>query len=145
MSRRTEQVSEEIQRHISELLLREVRDPRIGFATVTRVDVSPDLEHARVYVSVLGAEEEERASLRALRNASGFLRTALGKQMRMRRVPELRFEADRTTRQAIRISQLLDEVSSEGSGTAGASPDRVEPGPDRSSDEASATETEKIP
>lgn len=109
-SRRVEQVSEEIQRNIGELLLREMRDPRIGFATVTSVDVSPDLEHARVYVSVLGTEEEERDSLRALRKASGFLRTELGRRMKIRHIPQLRFEMDRSTKQAIRISELLDEV-----------------------------------
>lgn len=110
-SRRTEQVSEEIHRHISELLLREVRDPRIGFVTVTGVDVSPDLEHARVHVSVLGSDEEERDAMRALRRAAGFLRTSLGKRMKVRKVPELRFEADRSARHAIHISKLIAETS----------------------------------
>ena len=110
MSRRTEQVAEEITRHLGDLLLREVRDPRIGFATVMGVDVSPDLEHARVHVSVLGSEEEERDCLRALARASGFLRSELGKRMRLRTVPELRFVPDRTTKEAIRLSKIMDEV-----------------------------------
>lgn len=110
MSRRTEQVAEEIRRHISELMLTEMRDPRIGMATVTAVEVSPDLKNARVHVSVMGSEEDETSSLRALRRASGFLRTELAKRMVLRQVPELRFDADRTTRQAVRISELLEEV-----------------------------------
>jgi ribosome-binding factor A len=110
MSRRTEQVAEEIQRNLGDLLLREMRDPHVGFTTITAVDVSPDLEHARVHVSVLGSEEEERDSMRALGRASGYLRTELGKRMRMRHIPELRFQADRTTKDAIRIGELLRDV-----------------------------------
>jgi ribosome-binding factor A len=110
VSRRSEQVAEEIRRHISELLLLEVRDPRVGMATVTSVDVSPDLKHARVHLSVLGEEQDERETLSALRRMSGFLRSGLGRRMTLRYVPELRFEPDPTTRQAIRISELLDEV-----------------------------------
>lgn len=111
MSRRTEQVAVEVQRHLGDLLLTEVRDPRIGFATIMSVDVSPDLEHALVRVSVLGDEEEEKQTLRALRRAGGFLRTALAKRMRLRTVPQLRFEADRNTAEAIRVSRLIDEVA----------------------------------
>lgn len=110
MSRRTEQVAVEIQRNISDILLREARDPRIGFATVTGVEVSPDLEHARVHVSVMGSEEEERDTMRALHKASGYIRTELGKRIRLRKVPELRFDVDHSAREAIRISQLLNEV-----------------------------------
>lgn len=110
MSRRAEQVAEEIRRHISELLLTEMRDPRVGMATVTAVEVSNDLKFARIHVSVMGGEDEERESLRALRKATGFLRTELGKRMVLRYLPELRFEADRSTERAVRISKLLDEV-----------------------------------
>ena len=96
MSRRSEQVAEEIRRHVSALLLTEMRDPRVGMATVTAVEVSNDLKYARVYVSILGGEEE-RESLAALRKATGFLRMELGKRMVLRYLPELRFEADRST------------------------------------------------
>lgn len=111
MSRRTEQVAEEIRRHISELMLTEMRDPRVGLATVTAVQVSPDLKNARVHVSVLGSEEDETSSLRTLRRASGFLRTELAKRMVLRQVPELRFAADPTAREAAHINRLLAEVS----------------------------------
>ncbi len=110
MSRRTEQVAEEIQRHISELLIREVQDPRIGFATVTSVEMSADLQHAVVHISIMGSEDEERESLRALQKAAGFMRTQIGRRMRLRHVPQLRFVPDRSAKHAIRISSLLDEV-----------------------------------
>ncbi len=110
MSRRTEQVAEEIRRILGDLLVREVRDPRIGMLTVTGVDVSPDLKHARVHVSVLGSEDDERLSMTALRKASGFLRTELGRRMALRHVPELRFQPDRSVQHAVHISKLLDEV-----------------------------------
>ncbi|MDQ3856624.1 MAG: 30S ribosome-binding factor RbfA [Chloroflexota bacterium] len=110
MSRRTEQVAEEIQRHIGDLLIREVQDPRIGFATVTGVEVSPDLEHARIRISIMGGEADEREAMRGLRKASGFLRTMLGRRMRMRHIPELRFTVDRSAQHAVRIGQLLEEV-----------------------------------
>jgi ribosome-binding factor A len=111
MSRRTEQVAEEIRRILGDLLLREMRDPRIGMLTVTGVEVSSDLKHARVHVSVLGSEEDERLSMGALRKASGFLRTELGRRLTLRYVPELRFEPDRSAQHAVRISQLLDQLS----------------------------------
>lgn len=110
MSRRTEQVALEVQRHLGDLLLTQVRDPRVGFVTITAVEVSPDLEHARVHVSVLGDESYEKLSLLTLQKAAGFLRTELGKRMRLRTVPQLRFEADPTTKRAIRIGQLLEEA-----------------------------------
>ncbi len=110
MSRRTEQVAQEIKRHISELLVQEVRDPRIGFVTVTAVEVSPDLEHATIHVSVLGSEEDEKETMKALRRASGFLRSELAKRIRLRKMAELRFEPDRSAAEAIRISQLLNQV-----------------------------------
>ena len=110
MTRRTDQVADEIRRQLGELLQREVRDPRVGFATVTGVDLSSDLQHARVHVSVLGSPEEEAETMEALQKASGFLRTQLGRRMRMRHIPSLRFEADSSARHAMRISELLSEV-----------------------------------
>lgn len=114
MSRRTEQVAQEIRRVLSELLLTQVRDPAIGFVTVTAVEVSPDLKHARAYVSVLGSPEEERETQAALRRAAGFLRTEVGRRIQIRYTPELHFEMDHSTERAIRISKLIDEVISDG-------------------------------
>lgn len=114
MSRRTEQVGQEIRRILGELLLTQVRDPDIGFVTVTGVEVSPDLKHARVFVSVLGTPEEERATLAALRRATGYLRTEVGRRIQTRYTPELHFEMDHSTERAIRISKLIDEVISDG-------------------------------
>ena len=122
MSRRSEQVALEVQRILGDLLLTEVRDPRIGFVTITGVEVSSDLENARVHVSVLGDEEEEKSSLQALRRASGFFRTELARRMRLRQVPQLRFEADRSTAEAIRIGALIDEVVAQEDASAAAAP-----------------------
>ncbi|MFQ5816714.1 MAG: 30S ribosome-binding factor RbfA [Terriglobia bacterium] len=108
--RRPQRVGEQIREEISSLLLRELKDPRIGFATVTAVRVSPDLRHARVYVSVLGSAEQRQESLRGLEAASSFLRRELSHRLRMHHVPALRFELDTTLEQGARIEELLEEV-----------------------------------
>ncbi len=110
MSRRTEQVAEAIRRTISELLLTEVRDPRLGSVTVMDVHVSPDIRYARIHVGVLGDPEEQTATLATLRRATGFLRTELAQRMPIRHVPELRFQIDRSAEHAVHISKLLSEV-----------------------------------
>jgi ribosome-binding factor A len=110
MSRRTERVGDEIRRELNDLLLREVRDPRVRMATVSRVDVSGDLHHARAAVSLIGTEEERDACLRALRGASGFLRTKLGSRLRLRTTPELAFEIDRGPEHSLRIAGILDDL-----------------------------------
>ncbi len=110
MSRRTEQVAEAIRRIISELLLTEVRDPRLSNVTVVEVDVSPDIRYARIHVGVLGEPEEQKSTLAALGRATGFLRTELAHRMPVRHVPELRFQIDRSTEHALHISKLLNEV-----------------------------------
>jgi ribosome-binding factor A len=110
MSRRTERVSDQLVRELNELLLREVRDPRVRLATVSRVDVSGDLHHARAAVSLLGSEQERDACLEALRGASGFLRTKLGSRLRLRVTPELQFEIDRGPEHSMKIAKILDEL-----------------------------------
>ncbi|MFW6198756.1 MAG: 30S ribosome-binding factor RbfA [Acidobacteriota bacterium] len=107
---RPERVGERLQEELAKLLLGEVRDPRLGFATVTEVRMSSDLRHARVFVSILGDEEERRESMEALRHASGFLRRAIGERVRLRHVPELHFELDETLDKSERIEELLDDV-----------------------------------
>ena len=85
----------------------QVRDPRIGFVTVTGVDVSADLAHARVRVSVMGSEEERARSLQGLESAAGFLRARLARAVRLRVSPELHFELDRGVEHALRIDRVL--------------------------------------
>jgi ribosome-binding factor A len=108
MTRRTERVSDQLIRELNDLLLREVRDPRARLATVSRVDVSPDLHHARAYVSLLGSEDERAACLVALRGASGFLRSKLGARLRLRVTPELAFEIDRGPEHSMKIAEILE-------------------------------------
>lgn len=109
-SHRAEQVGETVRQVIADALQREVRDPRVGFVTVTGVHVSGDLSHANVRVSVMGNEEEKQQALEGLVSASGFLRTRLTRSLQTRTVPELHFELDRGMEQAARINQILSDL-----------------------------------
>ena len=111
MSRRTERVNELLRDHISTILVRDINDPRIyGMVTITAVETSRDLAHARVWVSVTGGQENTRRTLQGLRSATGFLQRSL-MSLGLRRTPELRFVIDDTIARADRINQLLDSVS----------------------------------
>lgn len=107
MSRRTDRVGEAIQELVAGLLVREIKDPRIGLVTITAVRVSPDLRHARVYFSSLGDEEQRMRSLRGLRSAAGFMRGQIARQLNLRVAPEIAFEYDPSLAEAERLSQLL--------------------------------------
>ena len=109
-SHRPERVSEVIRHAVGLFLTGDVRDPRIGFVTVTGVDVSKDLAHARVRVSVLGADEEKARTLEGLASAARFLRARLSRELHLRTSPELRFERDRGLEHALRIERLLREL-----------------------------------
>jgi ribosome-binding factor A len=109
-SRRPEQIAETVRQVVAEVLAREVRDPRVGFVTVTAVQVSGDLSHARVQVSVMGDDAEKARALEGLRSAGGFLRTRLTKVLSTRTVPELAFEIDRGLDHATRINELLADI-----------------------------------
>ncbi len=95
-------------------LIRDMKDPRVGFTTVMDVRTSPDLRHARVYVSVLGDEEDKQATVAVLQGARGYLRARLGRDVTLKYLPELHFELDRTLEQAARIDALLGELDPEG-------------------------------
>lgn len=115
MSERTARLDELMREEISSVLRREVDDPRIGFVTVTDVEVTPDLSHANVWVSIIGSEEEKRQTLRALTHAMPFVRQQLGK-LRLRRIPALHVREDQTAAQGTRILQILDELERGGEG-----------------------------
>lgn len=108
--RRTARLNEQLKRELSELIRTEVRDPRVGLVTITRVQVTNDLGFAKVHVRALGSDTERKETLEGLVAAAPFLRTALGRQLRIRRVPELRFQEDRSLEHAQRIEQVLSEV-----------------------------------
>ena len=109
-SHRPERVGELIRQAIGAFLTADVRDPRIGFVTVTGVDVSPDLTHARVSVSVMGTDEEKARSLEGLASAARYLRAQLAQQLRLRTSPELHFALDRGIEHAQRIERVLKEL-----------------------------------
>jgi ribosome-binding factor A len=106
---RMRRVNESIKEILGDAIATEVKDPRIGFVTVTDVDTSPDLRAARVYVSVLGSEEERADSLEGLRSSHGFLQGKIASAMRMKRTPTLTFEYDESAERGDRISRLLEE------------------------------------
>jgi ribosome-binding factor A len=113
-SRRPEQVGETLRQVITDGLVRDVRDPRVGFVTVTGVLVTNDLSHARIMVSVPGEEADKSRALEGLQSAAGFLRSRAARALTTRSVPELHFELDRGLEHAARINELLNTVRREG-------------------------------
>ena len=107
---RANRLAEAIKMEISQMIREDLKDPRIGFVTVTGVDVADDLGHAKVYVSILGNEEVKKASFAALKSAQGHVRTELGKRIRLRHVPEIVFKDDPSIEHGAHISKLLHEV-----------------------------------
>jgi ribosome-binding factor A len=112
-SRRPEQVAGTIRQVIADALTREIRDPRVGFVTVTGVIVTNDLSHARVMVSVPGDETEKARALQGLQSAAGFLRSRAARALTTRTVPELHFELDKGVEHAARIEELLESIRRE--------------------------------
>jgi ribosome-binding factor A len=110
---RPDRIGEEIREEISGLLVREVKDPGIGFVTLTRVKVSPDLQQARVFYTVIGDEKARKETAKALERATPFLRRQIGARIRLRRVPELRFEFDRSVEHQDRIEKILLDLEAE--------------------------------
>jgi ribosome-binding factor A len=111
MTQRTDRIDELLRQEIGQALEREVTDPRIGFVTVTDVETTPDLAHARVWVSVIGTPEERKKTLTALRKAMPFVRRSLGSKIRIRRIPELEVRLDDTAERGTRVMRILDELA----------------------------------
>ena len=110
MTRRTRQVGELLREELTDIIRREVKDPRIGFFSITHVEVPPDLRTARVFVSVLGTDEERKNTQDALRSAAKFIRFHLKPRLRMRQIPELDFRDDRSMEYAQQISERMEEI-----------------------------------
>jgi ribosome-binding factor A len=106
---RMRRVDEAVREVLSDVITHELKDPRVGFVTVTDVKTSPDLSHARVYVSVLGDAEAVSASLEGLRSAQGFLQGRIGGELRLKHTPTLTFFHDDTAERAQRLERLMDE------------------------------------
>jgi len=110
MSGRMRRVNEAVREVLSEAVS-DLKDPRIGFVTVTGVETSPDLRHATVYVSVLGSLRKRRATLAGLESSRGLLQTRLNSELHLKRTPQLAFEYDQTVEQGVRLSKLIDELA----------------------------------
>jgi ribosome-binding factor A len=111
MSFRSERIADLIRQELARLLREEVRDPRIGFVTITEVDLSPDLKHARVYLTTMGDDAE--TTLKGLRKAAPFLRRALASGCNLRFTPQLRFLFDESVDTGFRVERLLQEMKGE--------------------------------
>jgi ribosome-binding factor A len=109
---RVGRVGEQIKKELSVILQTEFKDPRLGFVTVTGVDVTNDLSQAKVYLSVLGDEDQKAETLKALAKGTGFLRSEIGRRIRMRHVPELIFKFDPSVEHGSRIEELLKQMNS---------------------------------
>ena len=107
---RLNKVAQAIKEEVAQIIQQEIKDPRIGFATVSRVTVSPDLEHATVYFSILEGHGDWVKTEAGLKSAQGYVRRLLGRRLRMRVTPEIVFRADRSVAESIRMSKLIDEL-----------------------------------
>jgi ribosome-binding factor A len=112
MSGRMRRVNESVRQVLSEAVP-ELKDPRIGFVTITGVETSADLRHARVYISVLGSERKRQATLEGLAAAHGVLQARIARELRMKRTPQLAFEYDPSVEAGVRMSKLIDELANE--------------------------------
>ncbi len=123
VNRRQDQLGQVIARELSDLMRLRMKDPRIGFASITAVEVSKDLSYAKVFVSVLGTPEEQRETMRGLRHAAGFLRHELAQRLTIRHVPEITFELDESIARGARVIELLNQVSGEAEPATPAAPE----------------------
>ncbi len=128
---RTDQVGAQVREEIMQIIRRELKDPRIGFASITQVRMSPDLRLARVRVSVLGDETEQKRTLTGLRSATGMIRHQLGRRLtNLRFSPELRFELDPSIEYSVRISKRLRELLPDEGGEDGTERGEASPPPE---------------
>ena|SRR6188768_2338297 len=114
MTRRTRQVGEMLKEELDNIIRKEMNDPRLGFWSITHVDVPPDLRTARVYISVFGTDEEREETMTALRHGAGFIRQILKPRLRMRQIPMLEFRDDRSLEYAATISKTLHDLERAG-------------------------------
>ena len=110
---RTQRVGGQIQRELAQIIQQELRDPRLGMVTISAVEVSKDMTHAKVFITLMNPDQDVEATLKVLKKASGFLRRALGKRIMLRVLPELHFIYDSSIDEGMRISNLLDAVAAE--------------------------------
>ena len=124
--RREDQLSGAITRELSDLMRTRMKDPRIGFASITGVELSHDLRYAKVFVSVMGSPEEQRETMRGLESANGFLRRELAQRLTIRHVPEISFRLDESIARGARVLDLLKQVEKEAAVPVSAESEREE-------------------
>jgi ribosome-binding factor A len=130
MARRAERLQEFLRDELGQIILQELKDPRIGFVSITDVEVSEDLRHARVFVSVLGDEEAKEQTMAGLHSAQGFIRGEIARRMRTRYTPEIAFKLDQSIERGTRVVTLIRDVTKEahgdtpGPGDRGDTPDK---------------------
>ncbi|MCJ0973897.1 30S ribosome-binding factor RbfA [Pseudomonas sp. PS1] len=113
---RTQRIGDQMQRELALLIQREVKDPRLGLVTITGVEVSRDLSHAKIFITVMGQDDDEEAvksNLRILSDTAGFLRMQLGKAMKLRTVPQLHFHYDASVRRGVELASLIERAVAE--------------------------------
>ncbi|MDI7247334.1 MAG: 30S ribosome-binding factor RbfA [Bacillota bacterium] len=110
---RVERVAEAIRSEVADILAREIKDPRLGFATITDVEVSEDLRHVKIFVSVMGDKTQVDETMAALESATGFVRSEIGRRIRLRHTPEIVFRYDTSIRRGARVFELLKEIRGE--------------------------------
>jgi ribosome-binding factor A len=113
MGHRVNRVGEQMKKELGDIISRKIKDPRVGFVTVTDVQVTGDLQQAKIYISVLGDEQQREDTLKGLAKAKGFIRTEIGQRIRLRKTPELIFEFDETMAYGNRINSLIHELHRE--------------------------------
>lgn len=116
---RQEKLAEQITFEVSDLLRTRVKDPRVGFATVTHVEVSGDFRHAKIFVSVMGSEQERAMAMKALKHATGFLRHELASRLTLRFMPEIVFKLDTSIEEGTRILELIHRIEQEEAAASG--------------------------
>ncbi|MEG6615718.1 30S ribosome-binding factor RbfA [Peptococcaceae bacterium 1198_IL3148] len=110
MSHRTSRMAETIKQQVAEIIQHGLKDPRVGFASITMVEVSGDKRHAKIYVSVLGDDAKAKETIKALKNAQGYIRTELSKRLKVRFTPEIIFELDSSISHGVKIMEVLKQV-----------------------------------
>ncbi|TWI55203.1 30S ribosome-binding factor RbfA [Halalkalibacter nanhaiisediminis] len=108
---RAHRVGEQMKKELSDIIIRELKDPRVSFVTVTGVDVTGDLQQAKVFITVLGSDEQKEATLQGLSKAKGFIRSEIGKRIRLRKTPEITFEFDESIEYGNRINTLIQNLN----------------------------------
>ena len=113
MGIRSERVQVQLKREISKILQEDLKDPRVGFATITRIDLTGDLRHARIYFSILGDEANQESSVEGIESAAGFIRKLIGERLKLKYVPELSFKLDKSIEYSMKLERVFERLENE--------------------------------